>query len=394
MPRRSPRKKLKDRIRPRLKEGAAWFGIFIAAMIVGGFLFTWSGLYSVAATSGHWPGFGLFLEFGMRSSVRTHTIGIAVPPLHDAALIERGAGHFQEGCMPCHGAPGRAPNPIAHETLPEAPDLVASVPTWEPEELFWIIKQGLKYTGMPGWAAQQRDDEIWAVVAFLRQLPALDAGEYQALASLDVRDQAVSDEVLAQSGPPGVGLATCSRCHGLDGQARASGAYPRLDIQTSEYLFAQLAAYDDGTRQSGIMAPIVAEFDEAELRQLADYYAASGVAAADDADAASESESDPAVLEIGRALVIEGLPDEGIPACISCHGDNPAARSPLYPALAGQHASYIAQQLMLFRSGARRATPAAEIMAVIAERLTPAQIDAVSAYLSGLQPGAMSETAP
>ena len=53
--------------------------------------------------------------------------------------------------------------------LPVPPDLGAAVPTWQPNELFWIVKNGLKYTGMPGWAAQGRDDEVWAVVAFLQR---------------------------------------------------------------------------------------------------------------------------------------------------------------------------------------------------------------------------------
>src|SRR5688572_1495393 len=80
---------------PRLKTILAWFAAGVAALVVGGFLFAWSGLYSVAARRGHWFVLDVILEFGMRSSVRTHAIGIDVPELDDPALIERGAGHFQ-----------------------------------------------------------------------------------------------------------------------------------------------------------------------------------------------------------------------------------------------------------------------------------------------------------
>lgn len=359
--------------------GAIWLAIFLAALAVGAFLFAWSGLYSVAASRGHWPGFNLVLEFGMRSSVRTHALGIEIPKLDDPALIERGAGHFQGGCAPCHGAPGRPASPIVRAMLPEPPDLGATVPTWKANELFWIVKHGLKYTGMPAWAAQARDDEVWAVVAFLQRLPQINPAQYQELANLEPRPQDVPIRALAQGGPVGTGLAACSRCHGLDGAGRASGAFPRLDIQTADYLFAQMETYVAGTRQSGIMQPVAAELEAAEMRRLTEYYSSQPPVE----NQTSLSDDEP-LRAMGEMLTTVGLPDHGIPPCTSCHTEDPAARDPLYPALAGQYASYTSQQLQLFKLGKRRATPAAEIMAVIAQRLTAEQIEAVSIYLAGL----------
>jgi len=358
--------------------GAIWLAIFMAAVVIGGFLFAWSGLYSVAASRGHWPGFSLILEFGMRSSVRTHALGIEIPNLEVPALIERGAGHFQGGCAPCHGAPGQPASPIVRAMLPVPPDLGATVPTWKANELFWIVKHGLKYTGMPAWAAQQRDDEVWAVVAFLQRLPQTSTAEYRALANLEPRQQEVPIRSLAQGGPVGTSLAACSRCHGLDGAGRASGAFPRLDIQTTDYLFMQLAAYAEGTRHSGIMQPVATELEEAEMRRLADYYSSQRPAPK------QEPIGDEALRTMGESLATVGLPDQGIPPCMSCHAEDAAARDPLYPALAGQYAGYTSQQLELFKTGRRRATPAAEIMSVIAERLTSEHIKAVSLYLAGL----------
>ncbi len=112
-----------------LKSGAAWLGIFLVLGVVGGIIFAWSGLYSVAASRGHWPGFNLVLEFGMRSSVRTHVFGIEVPDLSGLAMVEMGAGHFQGSCAPCHGAPGRPSNPVVRAMLPMPPDLSLAVPT-------------------------------------------------------------------------------------------------------------------------------------------------------------------------------------------------------------------------------------------------------------------------
>lgn len=374
---------------PRLKTAIAWFAVGATALIAGAFLFAWSGLYSVAASRGHWAALDAILEFAMRSSVRTHALGIDVPDLDDPALVERGAGHFQGGCAPCHGAPGRVSSPIVHAMLPEPPDLSTSVPSWQPDELFWIVKHGLKYTGMPAWAAQERDDEVWAIVAFLRRLPRMDAGQYWALASLDPRDESTPIRALAQGGPVGTGLAACSRCHGLDGAGRASGAFPRLDIQTADYLFAQLQAYAAGARHSGIMQPVAAELEAAEMHRLAEYYSTRPPA-----HAQTPAKSEDRLLEIGQALTTTGLPEQGIPSCNSCHAQDPALRNPLYPSLAGQYAAYTAQQLGLFKSGRRRNTPAAEIMSVIAQRLSVQQIDAVSLYLSSLPPGSPAGIMP
>jgi len=389
MPRSSRGKSSAKAARTRLRAGAFWFAVFAATLVAGGFLFAWSGLYSVAATRGHWPGFGLILEFGMRSSVRTHAIGIAVPKLDDPALAELGAAHFQGGCAPCHGAPGAPPSPIVRAMLPEPPDLGVSVPSWRPKELFWIVKHGLKYTGMPAWPTQTRDDEVWALVTFLQRLPQLDRVGYRSLSSLEPREEAGPIRALVQGGPLGTGLAACSRCHGLDGAGRASGAFPRLDIQTADYLLAQLQAYAAGARPSGIMQPVAAELDAAEMRRLADYYAAQ---LPPQTRAPVGGENEP--LSLGRRLATVGLPERGIPPCDSCHADQVATRHALYPALAGQYAGHTSRQLELLASGKRRGSPAAEIMSVIAQRLTAEQIDAVAAYLAGLPPRRARAGAP
>ena len=371
----------RGRWRRLLRAGAAWAAVFAAAAIVGGGLFAWSGLYSVAASRGHWPAVELFLHFGMRSSVRTHALAIAVPDLADRARVERGAAHFQGGCAPCHGAPGQPASPIVRGMLPEPSDLVAVVPTWKPSELFWIVKNGFKYTGMPGWPAVGRDDEVWDVVAFLQQLPQMATEPYRALASLEPREKEVPIRLLAQGGPAETGLAACSRCHGLDGAGRTSGAFPRIDLQSADYLFDQLQAYASGKRQSGIMQAVAAELEPAEMRRLADYYAAQRPRPASTAQA-------PALPASGLAATLfrDGLPERGLPSCASCHAQGGPSLGRFYPPLAGQYAGYTAQQLQLFASGKRHGMPAADIMAMIARRMTVEQIDAVAAYLAALPP--------
>src|SRR5690606_37992245 len=128
-------------------------GLLLGAALVAGFLVAWSGIYNIAASRGHWLVTRMALEFGMRSSVRTHALGIEIPPLDEAALIERGATHFQGSCALCHGAPGIERNPVARRLIPEPPPLSHKVTEWRTRELFWIVKHGIKYTGMPAWVA-------------------------------------------------------------------------------------------------------------------------------------------------------------------------------------------------------------------------------------------------
>lgn len=61
---------------------------------------------------------------------------------------------------------------------PPPPYLPPKLARWEPDELFYIVKHGIKFAGMPAWPSQQRDDEVWAMVAFLRRFPQLNAEQY------------------------------------------------------------------------------------------------------------------------------------------------------------------------------------------------------------------------
>lgn len=356
------------------------------ALGLGGIAFAWSGLYNVAASEGHWAITRWFLEFGMENSVETQSIGIEAPPLDDPALVQRGAGHYFGGCMTCHGAPGESRNPIVKQMLPPPPVLADKVRSWNSDELFWIVKNGLKYTGMPAWVAQERDDEVWSLVAFLERLPDMDAEEYRELAQ---GEQTSSDRTAIDAGLPlslaGAAvdaLQTCARCHGLDGTGRGTGAFPRLTRQSPEYLYAAMKDYALGLRPSGIMQPVAAELTDSEMRDLATYYA--GI------DAPSESAPvgiDPDIIQKGEAVALEGMPEQGVPACASCHGPAAAPRNPRYPSLAGQYAGYIAQQLRLWKQDARGDTTYARIMEAAVRNLDETAIEAVSLYYASLQSG-------
>ncbi len=347
----------------------------IAGLAALGFAVAASGLIPITASSGHWPITAWMLKFSMRRSVATHSIGIASPEnLRDPALILRGAGHYESGCAFCHGAPDRRMPPVPAAMTPHPPNLPEVARELAPEELFYIVKHGVKFTGMPAWPALHRDDEVWAVTAFLIALRDLDAAGYRALilAPPDARHE-----------PPPLVLERCARCHGSDGQGRMPGAFPRLAGQRRDYLVASLGAYAAGERGSGMMEPIAARLTPAEIELAAGYYAELPPMQPTASERLELGENESA--ELGGTIANRGLPEQNLPSCIDCHGPSQQPRRELYPRLAGQQAWYLATQLELFRSGHRGGTRYVELMHEVAgHQLTDEQIAAVSAYFAGL----------
>jgi cytochrome c553 len=128
------------------------------------------------------------------------------------------------------------------------------------------------------------------------------------------------------------------------------------------------------------MEPVADLLDEGERRELAAYYAALQPAASETSIA-----SDPEQLRRGEEIANRGIPQQQVPACMSCHSGR---QSPQFPLLAGQHAAYITGQLQLWQRGGRRGTSYGRIMAVVATSLDQEQTEDVAAYLASLPPGA------
>ncbi|WP_245340560.1 c-type cytochrome [Mesorhizobium sp. WSM4313] len=328
----------------------------------------WIGFFNVGASSGHWKVTAWFLQLAMRSAVRTYALAVDAPKTLDRRGLPAAAGHFARGCAICHGAPGELRSPAVLRMLPQPPDLALTVGDWTDAQLFRIVKHGIRFTGMPAWPARDRDDEVWAMVAFLRELPKLNPNEFRALA-FNGSDATSSDR---QPATPDV-LSDCMRCHGGDGEGRGD-AVPVLAGQKEAYLLASLQAYAKGDRTSGFMALPVTGVDPADLAALARYFAAQPSVSADRDQVSAE------VINKGQQIAEAGIPERNVPACSGCHlGSN---KNQVYPRLNGQHAAYLERQLKLFRSEDRGGTPFWHIMATAAQRLTDDDIRAVSAYFS------------
>lgn len=167
----------------------------------------------------------------------------------------------------------------------------------------------------------------------------------------------------------------CMACHGAEGNSD-NPEWPSIAGQSKRYLYEQLQAYKTGDRENAVMQSQVAELDDQDLRDLAAYYATLEPALAGGVD--------PDLKNLGESIYRGGLPDEGVAACMACHG--PAGEGMPgagYPRVGGQHAQYTAEQLRKYRDG-ERSTDRNSMMRDIAERMSDEEIEAVSSYISGL----------
>jgi mono/diheme cytochrome c family protein len=158
--------------------------VLLAALAALGLLFVYSGIYDVAAgtpDSGpiHWV-LATTRERSVHRAAEALEGKVQVPDLSDPRRIRAGLAQYQELCATCHGAPGVRISEIGQGLNPEPPELTRSGDD-SPEELFWIVKNGIKMTGMPAFGVTRDDPEIWAVVAFLKKMPELSPAEYQEL---------------------------------------------------------------------------------------------------------------------------------------------------------------------------------------------------------------------
>jgi mono/diheme cytochrome c family protein len=156
----------------------ATLSVTVVIVVITGAVVVYSGFYDIGATAPHWGITHWVMETARVRSIKAHAAGIPVPSgLDDPARLPMGTEHFAAHCAVCHGAPGVPKGDIANGLYPQPPDLAVTAKTYSDGELFWILKHGIKMTGMPSWA-DHRDDELWATVAFVRKLPGMTQEEY------------------------------------------------------------------------------------------------------------------------------------------------------------------------------------------------------------------------
>jgi len=170
---------------------------------------------------------------------------------------------------------------------------------------------------------------------------------------------------------------TCSACHGQDGNS-INPEWPNLAGQHEKYIVKALRSYKDGTRDVVLMASQVANLSEQDMEDVAAYFSSQTLA---------RQTADPALVKQGERIYRGGDVDRGISACIACHGPSGRGnRAAGYPALAGQHATYTANQLLAYRANKRQTdADVDQVMRNVSALLSEAEIKAVASYIQGLQ---------
>jgi len=166
----------------------------IALLVIGASVWVCAGLYNVAADVPHTQPVFWLMTTARERSIAVRAKDIVVPSdLADPKRIVSGAGQYAEMCSSCHLAPGMKRTEISRGLYPRAPELRRGSDL-TPAEEFWVVKHGLKMTGMPAWGVTHDDEMLWDLVAFLRKLPDLTADQYQALVkSAPTHDEMMQD---------------------------------------------------------------------------------------------------------------------------------------------------------------------------------------------------------
>ena len=150
--------------------------LLIAGGVAAGIIY--SGAYNVAATSEHWPITHWALQKTVHRSVEKQAARIEAPELGSGEQLLAGAANFDAMCSDCHASPGGQQSVAARGMYPRPPELTHAAKEKSPSEIFWVIKHGIKASGMPEWGSSHSDADIWAMTAFVEKLPGMSAADY------------------------------------------------------------------------------------------------------------------------------------------------------------------------------------------------------------------------
>ncbi len=419
----------------RLVQWLATAAVLAGVGGVGGLAVAASGLVNVSAIPPHPDVWARFLHFASQRSFSMHAATTKPPaPLDDPAMVMLGAVQYNLVCAHCHGAPGYGQSPVALSMRPEPPAIYNTANQLSDGEMFFAVHDGVRYTAMPAWTVENRPDEVWAMVAFLKAMPTMSREKYLELArgddgarganpgaalgpsALDVRNASLlTPPAETSSDPqylpgniqnpysseasrafPRTGFvsvagsdadALCTRCHGADGRGRAGGPFPNLTLQTPQYLYDALKAFASGKRQSGIMWPIAANLSDEQMRALATRFGEGPAIATENVSNATAAEK-----ATGREIATAGVaasqgepPSAKVERCTGCHIAMPQLDR-IIPRIDGQHAAYTRMQLWAFRAGGRGDTGPYDPMVAETHAMTDAEIDAVSRYYATRPP--------
>lgn len=154
--------------------------LLLVLVVAGTGVFIWSGAYNIAADDPHWPLTEWLMDTARDHSIAKKASDVVVPPLDDEGLVRSGAGNYDAMCIGCHLKPGVERSEASAGLYPAPPNLTRRR-TGDAARTFWVIKHGIKMSGMPAWGKSMDDASIWGMVAFLQKLPGMSETDYHEL---------------------------------------------------------------------------------------------------------------------------------------------------------------------------------------------------------------------
>jgi mono/diheme cytochrome c family protein len=205
------------------------FGTLIAGVVLGALLVAVVGLLTAPVFLSHrgdWPFERVVAEAAKELAVPRSASDLKPPgPLNTRGLLNRGREAYTGSCATCHGATGDGHGFFGAGLYPEATDLRAHVTQEKTDgELFWIIKNGLSFGGMPAFGEQFNDEGIWAMVGYLRTFNPESGSTLQPLAIVAPTPEEIAFADPHSQDPAARGAAIflsqgCQGCHGAKGVA-------------------------------------------------------------------------------------------------------------------------------------------------------------------------------
>jgi len=184
-----------------------------------------AGIVPVAAGSHHFAPIEWYLSMASDRAVERGGEATQVPATAKApsdAMLKMGMVHYQEMCVTCHGAPGIEPSDIGKGLYPRPPRLERHKRA-ELGETYWIVKNGVRDTGMPAFGPTHSEDELWAIAAFTVTMPHWTPAEYAAHAKAygvpppiteEMEQGEKAGEPNGEHGPPAAGTPSGPGAHG------------------------------------------------------------------------------------------------------------------------------------------------------------------------------------
>lgn len=152
--------------------------IAITISLISAYAFIQSGIFNVAATSKEGLVISWLLHTTMKKSVERRAQDIQVPEINNDEIILSGLSDYVAMCAQCHGEPDKPASILTQGLNPEPPNLKHLAESGTAAEMFWIINNGIRMTGMPAFGKTHQADEIWPVVLFLQSAKGITSSDY------------------------------------------------------------------------------------------------------------------------------------------------------------------------------------------------------------------------